>query len=348
MSGYYSKRFRDELEAAVAEAYADELGASEITPRDGFGALSGYVAAASRVALRVSRVTSAELTAASVIEHDTVERVAAHLRSQKPADSCVQLPSGAVPGAVNLFYFHSASGNAFAIRTLRDHLPVQLTGVRAAGLHGERDVPTTIDEFATIYLEQVLRVQPDGPYLLCGFSTGGTIAFEIARRLRESGAEVGLLAMFDSQPPDPTVLSRLQSEEDLKRGRLRELLRRVGDTPDAEVAPGDAGVVEALRRSHALAEEMDDETLERQLLVFARTLRADRLYEPGRYEGEVHYFAADTPVEVVPDWKPHMGALHLHDIDAEHYEYAIFANQEFRSIFADLVREALAGRTDTG
>ncbi|PRY36949.1 thioesterase domain-containing protein [Umezawaea tangerina] len=348
MSGYYSKRFRDELEAAVAEAYADELGAAEVTPRDGFATLSGYVAAASRVADRVRRVTRAQLTAEAVIQHDTVERVAAHLRSQAPAESCVQLPAGAVPGAVNLFYFHSASGNAFAIRTLRNHLPVQLTGVRAAGLHGERDVPTTIDEFATTYLEQILRVQPDGPYLLCGFSTGGTIAFEIACRLRRSGAEVGLLAMFDSQPPDPTVMERLQSEDDLKRGRLREILRRVGDSPDAEVGPGDAGVVEALRRSHALAEEMDAETLERQLLVFARTLRADCLYEPGHYDGEVHYFAADTPVELVPGWKPHAAALHLHDIDAEHYEYAIFANQEFRSIFGDLVRDALAGRTDAG
>lgn len=348
MSGYYGKRFRDELEAAVAEAYADELGATEVTPRDGFGALGGHATAASRVADRVRRVTGAPVTARSVVEHDTVERVAAHLRSLAPVDSCVQLPAGAVPGAVNLFYFHSASGNAFAIRTLRKHLPVQLAGVRAAGLHGERDVPRTIDEFATIYLEQVLRVQPDGPYLLCGFSTGGTIAFEIACRLRRSGARVGLLAMFDSQPPDPAVLSRLGSEEDLKRGRLRELLRRVGDTSDAEVSPGDAGVVEALRRSHALAEEMDAETLERQLLVFARTLRADCLYEPGHYDGEVHYFAADTPVELVPAWRPHVGALHLHDIDAEHYEYAIFADQGFRTTFAALVDEALAGRTDAG
>lgn len=348
MSGYYSKRFRDELEAAVAEAYADELGAVDLTPRDGFGTLGGSAAAASRVADRVRRVTGARLTTESVIEHDTVERVAAYLRSQTPAESCVQLPAGAVPGAVNLFYFHSASGNAFAIRTLRNHLPVQLTGVRAAGLHGERDVPRTIDEFATIYLEQILRVQPEGPYLLCGFSTGGTIAFEIACRLKASGAEVGLLAMFDSQPPDPAVLTRLGSEADLKRGRLRELLRRVGDDSDAEVAPGDAGVVEALRRSHALAEEMDAETLERQLLVFARTLRADCLYEPGHYDGEVHYFAADTDVELVPAWKPHMSSLHLHDIDAEHYEYAIFADQGFRAIFAALVREALAGRTDTG
>lgn len=344
MSGYYSKRFRDELEAAVAEAYAEELGAAEITAQHGFGGLGGTAATAAKVAERVQQLTKARLTAELVIEHDTVERVASYLRSRAPVDSCVTLPANAVPGAPTLFYLHSASGNAFAIRTLRNHLPVQLAGVRAAGLHGECEVPTTIDEFATIYLAQILRVQPTGPYLLCGFSTGGTIAFELACRLRAQGAEVGLLAMFDSQPPDPTVLSRLPSETDLKRGRLREILRRVGDNADTEVSPGDTGVVEALRRSHALAEEMDAETLERQLLVFARTLRADRLYKPGHYGGEVHYFAADTAVEVVPDWNPHMAALHLHHIDAEHYEYEIFANHEFRTIFAGLVREALAGR----
>ena len=36
--------------------------------------------------------------------------------------------------------------------------------------------------------------------------------------------------------------------------------------------------------------------------------------------------------------------LHRHGIDADHHEYSIFANPEFRTVFADVVADAIAGR----
>src|SRR5437762_11102840 len=40
--------------------------------------------------------------------------------------------------------------------------------------------------------------QTDHPYYLCGYSFGGLVAFEMARRLWESGNEVGLVGLFDT------------------------------------------------------------------------------------------------------------------------------------------------------
>jgi thioesterase domain-containing protein len=45
------------------------------------------------------------------------------------------------------------------------------------------------------------KVQPQGPYLVAGFSVGGIIAFEIAQQLRRQGEEVALLALLDSLHP---------------------------------------------------------------------------------------------------------------------------------------------------
>jgi len=50
------------------------------------------------------------------------------------------------------------------------------------------------------YLRAIKAQQPNGPYYLCGYSFGGFVAFEIARRLRESGDEVGLVGLFDTMP----------------------------------------------------------------------------------------------------------------------------------------------------
>ena len=50
---------------------------------------------------------------------------------------------------------------------------------------------------AACYLGAVRRVQPEGPYRLAGWSLGGQIAFEMARRLREQGQVVDTLVLFD-------------------------------------------------------------------------------------------------------------------------------------------------------
>jgi thioesterase domain-containing protein len=348
VTGYYAQRLRDDLEAAVAEAYAEELGVGDLTPRAGLADLGGDDAAAVRIAVRVHRATGTPITADTLRKLDTVERVGAHLRTRTARESCVQLAADARPGVPNLFYLHSASGNAFAIRTLRRHLPVPLAGVRAAGLNGEREVPRTIDEFADAYLPDILRAQPDGPYLLCGFSTGGVIALELARRLRAVGADVGLVAMFDCEAPNPRLPDALPSEEELKRGRLAELLRRVGGTSRPDAAATGDGVVDALRRSHALAEGMDAAALDRQLLVFARSWRAERLYAPARYDGEAHLFETDIAVGHGQAWLPHVPRLRVHRVDAEHYEYAIFADPTFRARLRAVVGTALATRAPAG
>jgi thioesterase domain-containing protein len=47
-------------------------------------------------------------------------------------------------------------------------------------------------------------VQPQGPYLLAGYSFGGYPAYELAQQLHQEGEEVGLLALVD------TVVTRAQ------------------------------------------------------------------------------------------------------------------------------------------
>src|SRR5262249_42636938 len=48
-----------------------------------------------------------------------------------------------------------------------------------------------------------------GPYALVGDCVGGTVAFEMARRLREDGAGVALLALLDAPYPTPARRRRV-------------------------------------------------------------------------------------------------------------------------------------------
>lgn len=44
-----------------------------------------------------------------------------------------------------------------------------------------------VDGVSAIYIEEVLRRQPEGPYLLGGWSARGVVAFEVSRQLAEIG-----------------------------------------------------------------------------------------------------------------------------------------------------------------
>lgn len=58
-----------------------------------------------------------------------------------------------------------------------------------------------IKALATHHLEDILTIQPQAPYLIAGYSTGGLIAWEIAQQLRAMGKEVALLAILDTDGP---------------------------------------------------------------------------------------------------------------------------------------------------
>ena len=60
-------------------------------------------------------------------------------------------------------------------------------------------IPSSVEELAKAYIEEVLAAQAKGPYYLFGFSYGATIAFEIACQLEAMGHEVAHLCL--AEPP---------------------------------------------------------------------------------------------------------------------------------------------------
>ena len=77
-----------------------------------------------------------------------------------------------------------------------------LIGIDFAGRDG-REIPTkTIEAFGEMHMQQILKIQPQGPFFICGYSFGGLVAFEIAQRLNKLGHKVDRLMLIDTFPPD--------------------------------------------------------------------------------------------------------------------------------------------------
>jgi amino acid adenylation domain-containing protein len=82
----------------------------------------------------------------------------------------------------------------------------------------------SIEELASAYVAAIREKQPQGPYLLCGVSFGGVIAYEVGYRLRCAGETVGFVGLLDA------VLPSARRRDWMKWGmyQARLLFRRRG------------------------------------------------------------------------------------------------------------------------
>jgi iron transport multicopper oxidase len=59
----------------------------------------------------------------------------------------------------------------------------------------------SIESLAQSYIWEIRRIQPEGPYLVGGWSIGGIHAYEVARQLTLSGQKISWLLLIDSPCP---------------------------------------------------------------------------------------------------------------------------------------------------
>jgi thioesterase domain-containing protein len=59
------------------------------------------------------------------------------------------------------------------------------------------EMPETLADYVDIYIEELKTIQPKGPYFLCGYSAGGLIAYEMARKLLAEGEKIGDLMLVE-------------------------------------------------------------------------------------------------------------------------------------------------------
>ena len=102
-----------------------------------------------------------------------------------------------------LFFSAPAAGSALCYRGLAKHLGDRpLYGLETPGLHDGRAPLSRLEDIANHHVELIRSIQPDGPYLLGGWSFGMMLSHEIARQIIADGGEVALLSGVDGYLPN--------------------------------------------------------------------------------------------------------------------------------------------------
>jgi acetoacetyl-CoA synthetase len=160
---------------------------------------------------------------------------------------------------------------------------------------------------AADYLGAIKKRQPNGPYYLCGYSSGGLAAFEIARRLSESGDEVGLVGLFDTtMSPVRWPLRTWLAISARQMARLAAALRAVSIRTWPAVLRKSGEQLRAWRRSISAAPSIG-------IRVAASALIASAKYRPGFYHGELTLFSPAGREPGLPalesTWRDHAGTV---------------------------------------
>jgi amino acid adenylation domain-containing protein len=194
---------QDKLELKLQRIWERVLAVSPIGMDDNFFELGGHSLLAVRLFAQIEKSLGRNLPLATLFQAPTIRSLAEVLRKDgwdAPWSSLVLLQGGG--NRRPFFCVHAAGGNVLEYHALAQLLGSDqpFYGFQAKGLDGNQAPHTSIKEMAAHYIREMREVQPEGPYLIGGRSSGGTVAFEMACQLAADGEQIDLLALLDAYP----------------------------------------------------------------------------------------------------------------------------------------------------
>lgn len=204
---------RSDRETTLAQLWETVLGVTKIGVKESFFDLGGDSMMSIELVVKIRQATGIDVPLATLLQRDTVAEMASYLEQKQDAvwSPIVTIQSnGRRPP---LFCIHPVGGNVLCYAPLAaalgDDHPVY--GVQAHGVDGTDEPLATVESMADEYLVAIREIQPSGPYHFAAWSSGGIMAYEIARRLIDDGEQVETVALFDSFAP---ALMRIDVEDD--------------------------------------------------------------------------------------------------------------------------------------
>jgi hypothetical protein len=229
-----------ELERQIHALWAEVLGHADFGINDNFFLVGGNSISAARLVSRIEETLGQRLPLASLFQSPTLASLVRRLSEENILDHhkfrslVVVQDQGEAPP---LFVVHGGGGDVFIhvhlARCLAPRRPVY--GLQAVGMDGSESRHRTVEEMAGHYASEILRLRPQGPFHLLGYSGGGWYAWAVAAEILKRGGCLGLVGLVDTRGT-ADLHRRLRLQQLLLKGS-QKLLQRLSHWPDAPSLP---------------------------------------------------------------------------------------------------------------
>jgi amino acid adenylation domain-containing protein len=265
-----------ETETRLAAVFREVLGIETLSVTDGFFSLGGHSLLVFKLIAACGRELDVRPTVGDVFAAPSVRELAVRLGTVpagRPGDT-VLIPLGRPQGRPVVLLVHGAGGSVLPFHAVARDLADQydVYGFQAAEDPGGA---TTIEETAARYVAAADAVRGTRPVFLAGWSVGGCVALEMARRWQERDVPLAGVALLDSWLPPAAIGEPAAAEQARAAFAAMDLLAGEGD-----VMARLAGLSEEAAHIPAL--------LERHRAAFLA-------YAPEPYKGEVRLLRAADP-----------------------------------------------------
>jgi thioesterase domain-containing protein len=303
--------------------FAEVLGLPRVGIDDDFFALGGHSLLATRVVARIRALLGVEVGLRVLFEAPTVAGLVARLGENDTESAFdVILPLRTRGARSPLFCIHAAGGLSWGYLRLMKyiHPDYPIYGVQARGLARPEPLPTSIEQMAADYVDQIRTIQPVGPYYLLGYSFGGLVAHAMAAKIQQLGEEVAFLVVLDAYPVGD-VERQYQSELDERQALIIMLGRHAEIFEDQPLTVSQ--VLDVFREQGDLLTILEGRHISAMVDIMRNTSRLAFDFTPGRIHGDLLLFNATVDRDELapaPDsWRDFFdGQVDTHDIASTH------------------------------
>jgi thioesterase domain-containing protein/acyl carrier protein len=327
----------DLLEEQLAAIWREILEVPSVSPVDDFFELGGTSLHSAVIVARIKKTFGCVIGLNTFFDASTVNKQAVLLRK----DSRTRVPSVIAwregGSRSPLFCLPGGAGHVLALRDLLLQLPSEQpvygfegksiiaddqSGAGEGAADGDAPVQARIEKIAAAHLEDVVKIQPHGPYYLTGLCFGGLVVFEMARQLIAGGEQVAFVGLLDPPVPGLTYATLTLSALRASFGRLmkKSWPQRI------EVSKKTASVlwqnVTARWQRFLLrlfAGRQVGAKLDRKALIYQAVL----CYRPGPYRGILTIFLPEENSllrnqHAEAQWRKLVGGLEVRSVPGDH------------------------------
>jgi thioesterase domain-containing protein/acyl carrier protein len=310
------------------------LQTADIAPDDNFFDLGGDSLLAVNMFLEIERTTGRHFEITTIYDAPTIAELAEMMASEHTTaySPFVKLKDG---DGAPFFIVHGVGGTVIELNALGELIATNnaIYAIQAKGIDGTHAPLERVEDMADFYAGEIRKVQPQGPYFIGGYSFGGVVALEVARRL---GAEnVGKLVMLDAFAHPRTW--PLQSRMQVKTRKLAVQLKHRIRQPPRETLAFVAGKLRKLIARRSAEQQAADRAAYVNSWLGAVNpdlplpLRQTRIagdaallaFSTTYYPGKITFLRAGTTGPVFPRnarsiWRKLVSEMELHTLRGDH------------------------------
>jgi thioesterase domain-containing protein/acyl carrier protein len=194
---------RNDGELKLLRIWESLLNVQPIGITEDFFDLGGTSIIAIRLFKEIEKHFQKKLQPISLLNHRSVEALAKFIAEENgEAKFSSLVPLRASGSKPPIFCLHAGGGHVFFYKDLAKHLGADqpVYALQRLGVDDITQAAQDVESTASHYLEEIRRVQPNGPYSLLAYCFSTSICWEMVRQLKEAGSSISLIAIIDSPP----------------------------------------------------------------------------------------------------------------------------------------------------